>query len=249
MSDLQTSITDYNVEIKKLSFLQRILSAFVSPGKLMADLAAKPRVLFPIILIALSQVTLYLLRLPLYQDFLRKTTQASSAFTESLTGMKMTPEMIEKSVTVGTVQSIIMTPLGALFVWLLTTVIFFAVFKIGGAKGKFKQYMSVTGYAYLIMALSLLITLVVSYFTGSLHQEMPLTSIATLLSTDLKGNFLYGCLRSMDVFGIWHYAVIAIGFTAISGFRKSTVYSIVTIVFLIGLILGGASEVAMGAYL
>lgn len=249
MSDFVNGQLIDNNGTASLSFFQRIISTFTSPGKLMSDLAAKPRILFPAIMIAFAQLALYIIRLPLYKDFLRKSAIASSELTESLMGTEMTPEMIERSVSAGTIQSYFTTPLGSLFAWLFITVVFFAIFKITGSNGKFKQFLSITGYAYIISVLYIIITFIASFFTGSLHLDMPLTSLATLLSTDMKGNFLYGMLKGVDVFGIWYYTVIAIGLTAITDLKKTTVYSIVAGVFIVGLIIAGAGELAIGAYM
>lgn len=249
MSDIQANIVNGEITAKGMGFFQRLVGVIFSPGKVMEELAAKPRIIFALILTAFAQLTLIVLRMPLYMDFLRKTMTATSAYVESLTGTKLTPEMIEQNLAKSRIQSIITTPLTALFMWVLITVIIFAIVKIGGGKGKFKQYLSVTGYAYVISALYLLITLAVSYFTGSLHLEMPLTSIGNLFGSEMKGSFIFGVLKGIDIFSIWYYAVIAIGTAIVSGFKKRTTYGIVAGIFIVGLIIAGAGEAAMGALL
>ena len=249
MSEFQTNIINEEVTIKKMGFFQRVAGVITSPGKVMENLKEKPRILFPLFLIAIAQLALYMIRMPLYQDFLRKSSLAGAEFAKSLTGIELTPEMIEQSMSQAVIQGIITTPIASLFGWFLTTVIFLAIFKIAGGQGKFKQYLSVIGYAYVISALYLLITLVVSYFSGSLHLDMPLTSIATLFGEEMKGSFIFGMLKGLDVFSIWHYGVIAIGLTIVSGFKKRTVYGIVAGLFIIGLLIAGFTETAMGAYL
>ncbi len=249
MSDLQTNLINEELPEKKMGFIQRVVGVITSPGKVMENLAAKPRILFPLFLVAFSQLALILIRMPLYQDSLRKAFQASSKVTESLTGVKVTPEMIEKNLSQGMTTNLITTPLGSLFGWFLITVVFFAIIKIAGGQGKFKQYLSVIGYAYVISALYLLITLCVSYFTGSLHLDIPLTSIGNAFGDGMKGSFLFGMIKGLDVFKIWYYAVIAIGLQVVSGFKKSTIYGIVAIVFTITLLIAGAGEAAMGAYM
>lgn len=249
MSDLQTSAMNEEVTVKKLGFFQRVAGVVVSPGRVMEDLKAKPRLLFPLILMAVVQLAVYLIRLPLWQDSLRKAIISASDLTESLTGIEMTPELIEQSLSQSLVQSVIVTPLTALFGWLFITVVLFVIVKIAGRPGKFKQYLSVAGYAYVITALYLLIVLGVSYFTGSLHTEMPLTSIANVFGEEMQGSFVFGMLRGLDVFKIWYYAVIAIGLQTVSGLKKPTAYGIVAAIFIIGLLFAGASEAAVGAYL
>jgi len=235
--------------MEEMGFFKRVTGIVFSPGKTVENLAARPRVIFPLILTAVSLAALYALRMPLYQEFLRKTMEASSEFTESLTGIQMTPELIEQSISSSTISGIATTPLGSLFYWLFTTVVFFAIFKIFGGKGRFKQYLSITGYAYVITVLGYIVVFAASFFTGSLHLEIPLTSLANLLSSDLRGSFMFGMLRGVDLFSIWYFAVIAIGMKIVSGFRKYTSYGIIACAFLIGLIIGGVGELAVGAYM
>ena len=245
----EVSYINEEVPVKGMNFIQRVAGIIHSPGKVMENLAAKPRVIFPLIMIAVAQVAFYLSRFELYKDFLRQSAMASSGFTESLTGTKLTPEMIEQTLPQSITMGLITTPLGSLFMWLLTTVILFAIFKIAGGQGKFKAYLSVVGYAYVISALYLVITAVVSFFTNSLHVLIPLTSIANVFPAEMKGNFLYGMIKGIDLFSIWYYCVIAIGMTVVSGFKKRTVYSIIAGVFVIGLLIAGAGEIAVGSLL
>jgi hypothetical protein len=242
----EVSYINGEVPVKGLNFIQRVAGIIHSPGKVMENLSAKPRVIFPLIMIAIAQLAFYLLRFDLYKDFLRQSALASSGFAESLTGVKLTPEMIEKTLPQSIISSFITTPLGTLFMWLLTTVILFAIFKIAGGQGKFKAYLSVTGYAYVISALYLVITAVVSFFTNNLHLMIPLTSLANVFPAEMKGNFLFGMIKGIDLFSIWYYCVIAIGMTAVTGFKKRTVYSIIAGVFVIGLLIAGAGEIAVG---
>ena len=130
MSEVQMNYVNEEVVSKQPGFLKRILWTVTSPGKLMENLAQRPRVLFGIILSALSLDVLYLARLPLYKDFLRNSTLASSEYMESLTGQAMTAEMIEESLPTAMASGLISTPFAAIFGLLLITLIFFAIFKI-----------------------------------------------------------------------------------------------------------------------
>ena len=249
MSDAQISLINEESAIEKPGFLKRILWVLTSPGKLMESLAEKPRVLFGLILSALSMDVLYLTRMPLYKDFLRSSTLATADYVESLTGQVMTSEMIESSIPAAAIQGLIFTPITWVIMLLFITLIFFAILKIMGGQGKFKAYLSVTGYSYVIPALYIILLIPVSFVTGSIHQDSPLTSLATLASPDMQGTFLNGMLKGIDIFSIWSYAVMAIGFTAVSKLKKTYVYGVVGIIFLIGLIIAGVSETALKAFM
>jgi len=48
---------------------------------------------------------------------------------------------------------------------------------------------------------------------------------------------IYGLLAGIDVFAIWRYAVMAIGFTAVSKLKKKLVYAVTVLIYMIGLAL------------
>lgn len=249
MSETQISRTNEEIPNEQPGLLKRIAWVLTSPGKLMENLAARPRVLFGLILSALSMDVLYLVRLPLYKDFLRSSTLATSDYVESLTGQALTAEMVEQGLPAATIQGLIVTPITMVIIMLFITLIFFAILKIMGGKGKFKAYLSVTSYSYVISALYILLLIPVSFVTGSLHQDVPLTSLATLASADMEGTFLYGILKGIDIFSIWYYSVMTIGFIAVSKLKKTYVYGVATAIFLIGLMIVGAGEIAKQVFM
>ena len=240
MSEIQMNLVNEEAVYEQPGFLKRILWVFTSPGKLMASLAEKPRILFALILSAISMDALYLLRMPLYMDMLRTQALAQAGLSESLTGKATTPAMIEQTLPMSAKIGIISVPFSMLFMWLFITLVFFAILKIMGGQGKFKAYMSVTGYAYVITAAYILLILIVSFFTGRFMIDPSLTSLATLVSADSVGTVGYSLLKSLDIFSIWHYVVMAIGLAAVSKLKKRNVYMVVGIIFLIGIIISVA---------
>ncbi len=241
MSDILINHVNEEVSHEQPGFLKRLLWVLTSPGKLMENLAERPRVLFGLILSALAMVLLFVIRMPLYEDILRSSM--------SLTGQTMTAEMIEQSLPLTKIAGLVTVPLTMVFVILFYTVIFFAILKLIGGQGRFKAYLSVTCYSYVVPALYTLLLIPVSFVTGSLHQDIPLSSLATLASTDMRGTFLFGILKGLDIFAIWYYAVMAIGFTAVSKLKKTYVYGVAAVIFLIGLIIAGVGETSMKAFM
>jgi hypothetical protein len=248
MSDIRVENANEVVAYKRPGFFKRLLWVFTSPGKLAAELAEKPRVLFGLIAGALAQVTLYLSRLPLYTDMLRKAAleQADAALYESF-GIEITPEMIEATLPTSVKTGFIGTPPAAVFSLLFTTLVFFAILKLMGGQGKFKAYLSIVVYANLILVLYTLLCIPISFITGSLHNDVRLTSLATLAPTDMAGTVLYTILACIDIVAIWNYAVLAIGFTEVSKLKKKYVYSVVAGIFIIGIIISSALTLAAKA--
>lgn len=233
--ETQISRSASELPINNMGPLQRVKGIIFSPGSTMESLAEKPKLLMPLIMIAVAQLVLYLARYSIYQDYMRKS------LTEALTAAGMTADSVDRFILIFTAAGI---PLSTLFGWFITTVIFFAVFKIFGAAGRFKQYMSITGHAYIITVLYLLIVLITSFFTGSLYLNLPLTSVANILPTEMSGSFLYGMASKVDIFVIWYYCVIAIGVSAVSGFKKRNAYTLVAAVYAAGLIIAGFGAAA-----
>ncbi|MGE5614531.1 MAG: YIP1 family protein [Bacillota bacterium] len=250
MSDIRVKNANEVVACKRPGFFKRLLWVFTSPGRLAAELAEKPRVLFGLIAGALAQATLYLSRLTLYTDRIREEAlrQADSGFYESF-GLEMTPEMIEASLPVSVKTGLIGTPPVMIFVILFITFVFFAILKLIGGQGKFKAYLSVVVHANLIPVLYTLLCIPISFITGSLHDEVRLTSLATLASADMAGTVLYAILARIDIVSIWNYAVMAIGFTEVSKLKKKYVYSIVAGIFIIGVIISIAGTLAVKAFM
>ena len=238
MSDIQVRSINEEIAVDRPGFFKRLLWLFFSPGRLMDELAEKPRVLFWMLFCPIAFVLPSVIHWQVYLDMLREQIAASTDYMESLMGIEMTPEMIEQSVSQGSVSGLITTGVMMLVSAVLMALIFFAIFKIMGGKGKFKAYLSVVVHSNLIIALYSLLLIPIAYLTNDLHQTIPLTSLATLVPADDVSPALLGLLVKLDIFAIWRYAVMGIGFAAVSQLKKRTAYIITGVVFLIGVIYG-----------
>jgi hypothetical protein len=237
MAETQINQSAGTIPANGMNLVQRIKGVILSPGMTMDNLVERPRLLLPLIITAVAQAAVYFARYPMYQEYMNNTIAGT------LANAGMTADAIQNYIFLGAAA----TPLTTLFGWFLSAVIFFAVFKIFGAKGKFKQYMSIIGYAYIIYVLYYIIVLVASFFTGSLYMNITLTSIANLLPAEMSGSFLYGIAMGIDIFSIWYYCVIAIGMAALSGFRKRNTYILVALIYVAGLIVAGFGAAATNA--
>lgn len=248
MSELQVRNINEDVSIQQPGFFKRLWWVITSPGRLMAALAEKPRVLFWMIFGAIAMDIKYILRMPLFKDMLRQTAlaQAESGMYESF-GIEMTPEMIEANLPSSINMGLISIPPTMIISFLFIALIFFAIFKLMGGQGKYKAYLSIVVHANIIRVLYTLLVIPISYITGSLHETPMLTSLATLLSPDQAGTPFYSILSGIDVFNIWYFAVLAIGFAVVSKVKKKYVYAITAGIFLISIIISIISASAAKA--
>lgn len=238
MSEIQVTSINQEIPADRPGLLKRLLWVFTSPGKLMASLAEKPRVLWTLILAAIPMDLLYYLQMPLYKDYLRNTLVQTyqSSYMQSL-GVEMTPEMIEAQLPMQVVTTLIGTPISVIIMMLLSALICFAVFRIMGGEGKYRAYLSVVSHASVITVLYTLLLIPISYITGSLNLAPPVTSLAALVSKDAVGPVIFGILSSLDLFSIWYYAVAAIGMAQVSKLKKKNVYIVMAVLFVISMLI------------
>ncbi len=232
MSDIQVRNMDQEVAGTRPGFFRRLIWLFFSPGRLMDELAEKPRVLFWMIFGSLAAVIPFVVRMSLYEDMIRKSVAASSEYLESF-GIEMTPEMIEASLPSSIIAGLAGMPFETAGALALLALLFFIIMRIMGGEGKFKAYLSVVVHANIISILYNLMLTAVSYYSGSLHQTAALTSLASLVSPDVTDPYIYGLLAGIDVFMIWRFAVMAIGFTAVSKLKKKQVYIATAVIYII----------------
>ena len=250
MSDIQVTPINQEIPAEQPGLLKRLLWVFTSPGKLMASLADRPKVLWTLILAAIPMDLLYFLQMPLYKDMLRNVqiAQSQSSYMQSL-GVEMTPEMIEATLPTSVIAGFVSAPVGVIVMMLVTALICFAIFRIMGGEGKFKAYLSVVSHANVLTVLYTLLLIPISYVTGTLNLTPPITSLATLVSKDAVSPIIFGFLSSLDLFSIWYFVVLAIGMAAVSKLKKKHVYIAVSVLFLINVIITISSTQAASALL
>lgn len=228
-----------DTEKSKMGFIKRVAGTIVNPSSVMQSLREKPRVLFPIIIMCVVQVLYLIVHFSLYSEYNMNVLKASQQVMYQYSGVEYTPEMLEQMTKVQNISGLIMTPIGILFQWLAGTAILFGVIKIFKGEGRYKQYLSVTGYAYIILALYTVIKLVVTFISGELYLDTPLVSLGALFSEGATKGFFYAIACSIDLYLIWFYCLVAIGVATVSQLSKKKSYIIVASLFAAVLLFSG----------
>ncbi len=223
--------------IKPMNFIQRITGVIFSPGRLMQDLAQKPRILFGLLLTLIAPAVMILAIMPMYREYSRVTLEATYANMN----IQMSPEQLEQAVDFAAIIGPISGAAGAAAMLFLGALILWGIVKIFKGEGRYKQFLSITGYTSVISALSVITAIISTRLTGAFN-EVSYTSLAALLP-DMKGSFIYGAAKALDVFSIWQYIVIAIGTAAVSKLDKKKAYLIVGCIFAVLLVYYGVMEV------
>lgn len=220
---------------KPLKFTERIASLFVSPAKLMENIADNPKVAAAFIV----NIILCLLVLPFSQSATRIILeQQALVFTERYGPSFYEVYQMQQAKQLTGVLNYV-TTFGISLVGVLIAIVFDAILliiltKIFKGTAKFLQYVSMLFHISIISAIGLLV-----YYIGIvvLKTSLNITSLAAVLMPN--GNltvFLYNILSSITIFTIWKYFLVFLGVKITNGFNavKSAVIAIIS--FLIALI-------------
>lgn len=221
----------------KMNFIQRVFGVIFSPVKTMQSLEQKPRILFALLLSILTPVVMILSVLPMYKEYSRGLLEANY---EKM-NVEVTAAQIDQGLNISTYSGLIGGAVVGAAMWFLGALILWGIVKIFKGEGSYMQFLSITGYAAVITALSTLVTIITTRLTGT-FSLVSFTSLGSILP-DMKGNFIYGVAKSLEVFSIWKYIVIAIGVATVSKLDKKKAYIIVLCIFAALLIFAGVSEV------
>lgn len=227
-----------------LNLFQRIFGIIFSPGKVMQDLEQKPRILFALILTIITPIVMIFSIFPVYQAYLLNNRAAVEATYEKM-NIQMSTEQIDKILMNSAYATPFTLAVISAAMWFLGALVLWGAVKILKGKGTYKQILSVTGYATVVSALGALVTIITTLLTGT-YSEISYTSLASLIP-DMKGSFIYGAAKTIEVFSIWMYMVIAIGTAAVSKLEKKKVYFIVTCIFAVLVIYSAVTEVRTAA--
>ena len=242
MNDNLAVSSEYN-NLPRLTFFQRITGVIFTPGRLMADLEQKPRVLFGIILTLIVPMISIFAAFPMFKEYFRNATEATLAATNQAN--QMTPEMLDSYVDVMAIASPFLGSVSIGVVLLVEALVVWVVFKLLKGQGTFKHYLSIFSYTSVISLLATIPFIIVTQLTGS-YADVSYTSLAALIP-EMKGSFIYGMAKSFDVFNIWMYIVISIGIVTVSKLSKKKVYIIIACTFIALALVAGFSEVRAAA--
>ena len=141
--------------------------------------------------------------------------------------MSIVGEQFEMVLTAALYGGIASGGVMALLMTILTALGVFIVAKILKGSGKFKAYLSVTGYAGIVSLINTLIMLGASYITGQLTLDL---SPAVFLPAG-SNPVLTVLLSNFNPINIWYFCILGIGVSAVAKFGKGKAVAVSVIVF------------------
>jgi hypothetical protein len=235
MEELHTVMSQEIVGEMRMNPLQKIWNIIISPSKAMEAIIQKPGILFPLILMAAIPFALTMLRWPLFENEMFETAKNALQANPKLSQMTadQLDQLTRNSISFAKWATLINMPI----MWFVQSVIIFIIMKILKGEGKFKQILSVMGYSTVILLLANILATLVSYQTNSLMLDTTLTLVTNMLNLDIKGSYIYGVIRGVNIFTIWQYCVIAIGLHQLTKLSKAKINSTMGAIFIIGLLI------------
>lgn len=240
LTDSSDSALPMTNDLANMGFFHRLFGVIFSPGKVMQSLAQKPRILFALFLTILTPIVKIYSVMPMYLQYMLNNRSAVEATYQKM-NITMTSEQIDQIIIKSTKSTPFILAASDVAKWFLGALILWVIMKIFKGQSKYKQILSVTGYAAVVVALGTIVEIAVTRITG-VYTEISFTSLASILP-DMKGSFIYGAAKAIDVFNIWYYTVIAIGTAAVSKIGKKKAYLVIACIFAVIVVYTGATEV------
>ena len=211
---------------------QRIAGVLFSPAETFEDIARKPDILWPLLLVIIIGYATTILMMP------RMDMDAALAEQEvQMKKQNMSDADIERAQNMGKgvmkVMQFIGPALGVLW-YLLVAVALWGACRMMGGQGDFKQAFSTTLYAWMPLILFSIILSIVAVARGSIDP----TQMATVVKSnpaflvDMKEQpVLASFLANFDIFTIWTVVLLVFGFSALSRLSKAKVATIVIVLW------------------
>lgn len=225
---------------RKNSFA-RLVGVFVAPTETFEDIARKPDILVPLLILAVVGIVTTILVMP-HLDFDAVVAQQAEQIRKSspnvsdadLAQMARFTKAIAK---VGGYAATLVMIVG----YLVIALVLWGAFRLMGGAGDYKQALSTTLYAF--MPRMLLGGIVGTIIVMSRGMVDP-TQIAAVVKSspaflvDMKEQpALFALLASFDLFVLWTIALLVLGFSAVSRLSKAKSAAIVVTLWLVTVVI------------
>jgi hypothetical protein len=219
------------------STFQRMVGVFFAPDETFGDIARRPDVLWPLIILTIIGFVSTALVMPrLDMDAL------VAQQTEMM--QKQNPNMsdsdIERMGRITKASAKIMGWISPIFVivgYLLIALVLWGAFRLMGGDGDFKQSLSTTLYAYVPrMILGGIIATAVIVMRGSVDPSQMATVVKTnpAFLVDMKEQpLLFSLLSSFDLFVFWTLFLLTVGFSKVARVSKAKAAMIIVTLWLV----------------
>lgn len=212
---------------------ERAAGVLFAPAETFEDIARRPDVLAPLILLLVISILSTVLIVP-RMDF-------EEAFRQQMaqSGREMSPADEERALRVASAFGKAIAYFGPLFTMafyaIIAGILLFA-FRMMGGEGTFKQAFSATLYAWIPLVIFSIILTIVIVARGSLDPTTAATAVKSnlaFLADPVEQKVLFALLSSFDVFTIWTVILLTFGFAAVSRLSRGMSAAIVVSLWIV----------------
>jgi hypothetical protein len=204
---------------KTQNVFERIAGVLFAPAETFRDIARRPDILWPLLIILLVSYVCTIVMLPKLDLSTLREQQAAKMRQRNPDMSEEQLAQIERMTTATTKVGMWVAP--ALFViWFaIVAGVLLLAFRLMGGEGTFKQAFSVTLYAWIPMVIAGILTAIIAFARGSFDPILSATIVKSNLAflADMKEQpVLFALLGSFDVFTIWMIALLIVGFASMA---------------------------------
>ncbi|MFZ5518522.1 MAG: Yip1 family protein [Candidatus Zhuqueibacterota bacterium] len=212
---------------RELNFFQRFMGIFFSPRETYESINRKPDWVMPLLVMVLITVAFTMITLPISMP------EQMQKQREKLEEQGQSAEQIDAALAMGEKFGKIIGPIGAavgtgLILALMSAIFLFIGNFILGGQTTFLKMFSVYLYTSLIGILGMLVKLPLILSKNTTDISF---SLAMLMPADASKSFLYYLLKSIEIFSIWHFALLAIAFSVLYKFSMKKSAWVMVVLF------------------
>ena len=201
----------------------RLVGVLFSPDETFASIARRPDWLVPLLLFMLLAVGGGI-AVAQHVDFASTMREQMEERSQG----KLTSDQIDAQVKISSAVAKVVAycaPVFTVVIYVIVAAIMMLVYRMIGGEGGFKQYFSITLYAWLPRTIQSVILAIILFVRST---PVAAGDLPTLVRSNLAflvdphdHKVLFALLSSFDLFSIWSLVLMAIGFAYVSRFSKA----------------------------
>jgi hypothetical protein len=244
-----TGSSESQIPAAKKNVFSRIAGVLFAPAEAFQEIARRPDILAPLLLIVALGYVSTLLIVPRFDKESFAAEQASEILQKKPGTATADAERMGRVVAASTKVGLWFAPLLTLILCAVMAALFLFAFRLMAGEGTYTQAFSVMLYAWLPFAIGGIITGIVVMARGSFSPMEAATLVKSnpAFLVDVKEQpALFALLSSLDVFSIWMLVLLVFGFSAVSTLSRKTSAIIVAVLWVCYVLLktGGAALMA-----
>jgi hypothetical protein len=235
MTTTTTGGIEPQIPAEKKSVFSRIAGVLFAPAETFQEIARRPDILAPLLIILLVGYASTLLIIP-------KLDVESMFEAQSAQIRKQNPDIadadLERMRTWGAASAKVfayISPVLMVIWYVIVAGVLLGAFRLMGGEGTFKQAFSATIYAWVPLTLLAIITTVVVMARGSFDPTTAATLVRSnpaFLTSLTEQPVLFALLSALDLFTLWTLVLLIFGFSALSRLSKGRSAAIVITLWL-----------------